>query len=240
MGPRGCPVKELTTEKLISSLETLINPAVMQKAKELGQRMMAENGPQRGVDSFYRNLPIDTMICDVSIFDNQISTLAKVFCADCGLKMCLEVDQVVHRKSGTRGDHKRVPYKTKIWGKVTSKSAPLLTQPDNSLKRNGATFKSTSKNFDRNRSQQAGDLDTLAHDEFNIEQAYSKAIAFKAFWEKLDSNGNATVDETELTAFFASKEDAKAIMSAVDWNGDKSLSFAELAWIISQRPNIAI
>jgi hypothetical protein len=251
-----CPVKELTTQKLIESIEVLRNPETISKAKELGEKMMLENGVERGAESFYRNLPLETMICDVSIFDNQSSRLAKHYCLTCRLKMCEEVDEVIHRPLGGRSDHQRIPYRTKVWGKITkghkasSENGILMKQHSLSslrstvnrvirrislkrdVKRDPNSASVTSPNISP---RTAEDLDEIPHEEFVIEQAYSRAISFLSFWDRLDVDGNSLVDEQELTAFFSSQEDAKTIIALVDMTGDHTLSFTELAWIMAQR-----
>jgi len=77
--------------------------------------MSEENGVENGTMSFYRQLPVEQMVCDVSIFNDQQSNIAFCFCIDCGLKMSEEVDQVVHRSSGPRKGHSRAIFKTKVW-----------------------------------------------------------------------------------------------------------------------------
>ena len=110
-GPRGCPVKSLTLEKLLEAMQVMRDPKTLSNANELSLKMQLENGTQAGVNSFYRNLPLHKMVCDVSVFDNQKSRIATVFCFECGLKMCDFVDKIVHRKDGDRKDHMRIPYK---------------------------------------------------------------------------------------------------------------------------------
>lgn len=72
--------------------------------------MNLENGVMNGVNSFKRNLPLEDMLCEVSLFSKK-SEIAKVFCQDCGLKMCVGVDRVVHRAQGRRSKHRRIPYR---------------------------------------------------------------------------------------------------------------------------------
>jgi hypothetical protein len=114
-GPKGVPVKLLTTENLIESFEFLCDPETIETARDLGYKMSEENGVENGTMSFYRQLPVEQMVCDVSIFNDQQSNIAFCFCIDCGLKMSEEVDRVVHRSSGPRKGHSRAIFKTKVW-----------------------------------------------------------------------------------------------------------------------------
>jgi sterol 3beta-glucosyltransferase len=117
-GPPGCRIQDLTSEKLIESLQTLRSAEVIENAKELGKLMSAENGVANGVKSFYRNLPLANMICEVSIFDDQSSRLATVYCPDCDLKMCEAAHKVVHRRGSGREKHVCIPFRSCRWGVV--------------------------------------------------------------------------------------------------------------------------
>ena len=67
-----------------------------------------------------------------------------------------------------------------------------------------------------------------------IERAFSKTIGFKQFYKVLDSDGSNTVDEKELIKILT-PEQAKRMMDTIDWNGDRVLTFNELAWLMSQQ-----
>ena len=122
VGPSGCPIATLTVEKLVNALEILRSPETIAAAQALGARMDAENGVAAGVECFYRNLPVANMACEVSLFDDHTPRIARVYCPTCGLKMSLEADRVVHRKSGGRDYHLRVPYRASRWGVVPPSS----------------------------------------------------------------------------------------------------------------------
>lgn len=109
------PVKNLTVENLIVSFQFLCDPDTIETAQDLGFKMREENGVENGTLSFYRQLPVEQMVCDVSIFNGQQSKVAFCFCVDCGLKMCEEVDKVAHRSTGPRKHHSRAIFRTKVW-----------------------------------------------------------------------------------------------------------------------------
>eukprot|EP01038_Epipyxis_sp_PR26KG_P008948 gene8948-12065_t len=122
-GPKGCPISKLTSENLISAFEILRKIETQENAKKLSNEMLLENGVEEGKKSFYRNLPLDNMICEVSIFDHRKSKIAKVYCKDCDLKMCSEVDSVIHQLNGSRADHTRIHFRPSRWGIVRPKNA---------------------------------------------------------------------------------------------------------------------
>jgi hypothetical protein len=114
-GPPGCPINQLTTEKLAHAFHVLASDDTRNNVTHLSQQMNAEKGVLKGVESFLRNLPLEDMICEVSLFRQQ-SEIASIYCRDCGLKMSSQVNQVVHRMKGGRQHHLRVPYRCVRWG----------------------------------------------------------------------------------------------------------------------------
>ena len=67
VGPKPCPVDKLTSKILIAKLTELTSPTIAQKATELSQNMGKENGVVSGLEHFCDSLPIDNMMCDVSL-----------------------------------------------------------------------------------------------------------------------------------------------------------------------------
>lgn len=114
-GPPGCPITSLTLEKLIHAFHVLASPDTRNNVKALSERMNSEKGVLKGVESFFRNLPLEDMICEVSLFRQQ-SEIASIYCRDCGLKMSSKVDEVIHRLKGGKQFHLRVPYRCVKWG----------------------------------------------------------------------------------------------------------------------------
>jgi len=130
VGPKGCPIVDLTLEKLMAALKLMRDQETIEKATALGAKMNAEDGVRRGIESFNHNLPLANMLCEVSLFDQQSSRIATTFCADCGLKMCVEVDQILHRPGSSRVGHKRAPFRPARYGVVDPLSSigNLLTR----------------------------------------------------------------------------------------------------------------
>jgi hypothetical protein len=55
----------LTTEALVEALHQCFSNEVQIAAEEIATKMRRENGVAQAVESFHRNLPIPSMVCDV-------------------------------------------------------------------------------------------------------------------------------------------------------------------------------
>ena len=62
---------------------------------------------------FYRHLPVEDMVCDVSLFTSK-ALVARKYCHTCGLKLSLEADVVIHR--GDKAHHETHDYRS-VWGR---------------------------------------------------------------------------------------------------------------------------
>ena len=118
VGPRGCPIGELTVDKLVQAFKVMSSVETLEKVSKLGDIMAKEDGVVQGMQSFHNNLPLGDMICEVSIFNGMKSNVARVYCPECGLKMCAEVSNLIHRQGSGRPKHSVVPYRTSKWGIV--------------------------------------------------------------------------------------------------------------------------
>jgi urease gamma subunit len=83
---------------MIESMEKLRDEKTIEKAMEMKAKMNCEDGVLTGVESFQRNLPMSNILCEVSIFEGRKSRLARLYCQDCGLKISLEIDKIIHRE----------------------------------------------------------------------------------------------------------------------------------------------
>jgi sterol 3beta-glucosyltransferase len=64
-GAAPIPHRELTTEALVEALQHCFAEKVQVAAREIATNMRREDGVQAAVESFHRNLPIPSMVCDV-------------------------------------------------------------------------------------------------------------------------------------------------------------------------------
>ncbi|TFK45549.1 glycosyltransferase family 1 protein [Heliocybe sulcata] len=64
-GPAPIPQKELSAENMTSALHYVMSPTARRAAKQLGEQIRGENGVERGLESFYRHLPLLNMRCDL-------------------------------------------------------------------------------------------------------------------------------------------------------------------------------
>ncbi len=108
LGPRPVPVDSLTLDIVAESLATLRSDTMRHAAREISKVLECEDGVGGAVEAFYRHLPIENMVCDVSMFGGE-SRLAQVYCKQCGFKMCSEVSDRIHSDTtateGSRSKH---------------------------------------------------------------------------------------------------------------------------------------
>ncbi|KAJ6028447.1 hypothetical protein N7540_004023 [Penicillium herquei] len=64
-GPKPIPQASLTTENLAAAIKFCLTPQAATAAQGLASRMQAETGVTEAVKSFYRNLPLDRMRCEI-------------------------------------------------------------------------------------------------------------------------------------------------------------------------------
>ncbi|KAI4728751.1 UDP-Glycosyltransferase/glycogen phosphorylase [Aureobasidium sp. EXF-10728] len=64
-GPKPIYHKDLTIENLSEAIKFLTTPEAVESACRIAQRMSTENGVKTAVQSFHRNLPRNTLRCDI-------------------------------------------------------------------------------------------------------------------------------------------------------------------------------
>lgn len=105
LGPSPCSIKQLTLARAIESISYLLLPKTVDACKEMSMSMQKENGVESAIFSFYRHLPYQYMLCEVSLYMNS-SVLAEVECKHCGgLRMSREVFRIVHSSSTVLSTH---------------------------------------------------------------------------------------------------------------------------------------
>jgi len=76
VGPKPCPVGKLTSKVLANKIVELTSDSIRKRAMELSENMARENGVRAGLEHFCESLPVDNMMCDVSLILGE-SKLAK-------------------------------------------------------------------------------------------------------------------------------------------------------------------
>eukprot|EP01033_Poteriospumella_lacustris_P010913 gene10913-7762_t len=114
LGPRPCAVGGLTLPAVVAAFELLRQPQTQRAAEAVGAAMAREDGVENAVRAFYERLPLEHMVCEVSLMLPDAATaaadagagadagaaaptvLATVFCVQCGLKMSQAVADALH------------------------------------------------------------------------------------------------------------------------------------------------
>ena len=76
VGPKPCRVTKLNKNILVEKLNELTNPVTREKAVALSIQMGEEDGVMAGLEHFWTGLPVDSMMCAVSLIKGK-SRLAK-------------------------------------------------------------------------------------------------------------------------------------------------------------------
>jgi sterol 3beta-glucosyltransferase len=71
VGPRPCPVGSLTVPLITEGLALLRDPKVVANAAALAEEMSHEDGVESACQAFYKHLPLENMLCDVSLFREE-------------------------------------------------------------------------------------------------------------------------------------------------------------------------
>jgi hypothetical protein len=114
VGPKPIPIKRMTAGRLAQAFQDLRSPEMIAAAEKMASAFASEDGLSECVRAFYRHLPVEDMVCDVSLFCRQ-PLLARKWCRDCKLKMSLQADIVVHSLPGKK-NHRRKDYRFVQWG----------------------------------------------------------------------------------------------------------------------------
>jgi sterol 3beta-glucosyltransferase len=72
VGPAPCPITKLTIEILAQKLVELASQELQKSAKELAKDMAQEDGILGGRNHFIDCLPVDNMLCDVSLLLGEV------------------------------------------------------------------------------------------------------------------------------------------------------------------------
>ena len=72
----------------------------------------------------------------------------------------------------------------------------------------------------------------LTSKEKDITMAYKKAMHLMQWWKEVDRDHDRCINEKELRAAFPSSGTAKELVDLLDSDGDRLLTFTEVAWVL--------
>lgn len=112
LGPPPCPASQLSLPRVVEGLQALKNPQTAQNALVMSKKLSAEDGAKSAVAAFYKHLPINVQLCQVSVFMGE-NQLAQVYCVDCCLRMTVHVSNILH--VGELSAHQLMPCSHVHW-----------------------------------------------------------------------------------------------------------------------------
>ena len=68
VGPAPCPAADLTEETLADAFVKMKSVEMRVKAELIAKQFETEDGVAKGIKSFHKQLPVEDMVCDVSLF----------------------------------------------------------------------------------------------------------------------------------------------------------------------------
>lgn len=71
VGPRPCPIGALTLPIVADSLAALKDQTIIHNAAALADSMRQEDGVEGACAAFYKHLPVENMVCDVSLYRGE-------------------------------------------------------------------------------------------------------------------------------------------------------------------------
>lgn len=122
LGPSPCSVDKLNLNIVYKSINLLIQKKTLLNAIKTNKEYEQEHGVENAVNIFYKHLPLDDMICDISALCYQKNEthkieLAKYYCPSCGLKFSSSSFSLYHNQlDGDISQHKQIPITYKSFG----------------------------------------------------------------------------------------------------------------------------
>mmetsp|Transcript_15767 Transcript_15767/g.24524 ORF Transcript_15767/g.24524 Transcript_15767/m.24524 type:complete len:798 (-) Transcript_15767:111-2504(-) len=99
VGPKPCPINDLTEEILAEKFTELTDKKTKVAAKALSKKMLMEDGIRGGLHHFLSELPRDNMLCDISLILGEVR-MAKWTIKANGLKITTEVASFLQCRHG--------------------------------------------------------------------------------------------------------------------------------------------
>eukprot|EP00953_Heterococcus_sp_UTEX-ZZ885_P032533 16983-Heterococcus_DN1.PRE.1 len=76
VGPKPIPIKKLTPVALAAAFTQLRSPGMQTAAQAMAAVFDSESGVDAGLHAFYKHLPLDDMVCDVSVGSDALRSSA--------------------------------------------------------------------------------------------------------------------------------------------------------------------
>ena len=112
VGPKPCPVGNLTADILADKFKLLLSEEIKTKVATVADEMNSEDGISTGLDHFLSSLPVDNMLCDVSILMGNKPQLAQYRMGrhklEREIKISVEVASLVLKDSQEEGNFLRM------------------------------------------------------------------------------------------------------------------------------------
>ena len=67
LGPPPMRLDQVDLDTVVNAFNILLDTSTITSAKIMGERMKQEDGASKAVEAFYRHLPLENMLCDISI-----------------------------------------------------------------------------------------------------------------------------------------------------------------------------
>eukprot|EP00669_Euglena_mutabilis_P006638 TRINITY_DN2177_c0_g1_i1.p1 TRINITY_DN2177_c0_g1~~TRINITY_DN2177_c0_g1_i1.p1 ORF type:complete len:569 (-),score=36.91 TRINITY_DN2177_c0_g1_i1:147-1853(-) len=114
LGPSPCPVDRLTPSVLAEKFKSLVDPVVVERARQMAQSFAKEDGVRDAAAVFYRHLPRSTMTCAVCVARGfPMPRIARWRVRN--LPLCAACKMVVAAKD-SKASFSRAVYR--VWGPV--------------------------------------------------------------------------------------------------------------------------
>lgn len=86
----------MSLDIITAAYTELLSPKAVSNTRNIASEMGVEDGLEKSRLAFYKNLPLERMLCDVSLLCGE-ANIAHYYCVDCKCKMSREVSDYLHQ-----------------------------------------------------------------------------------------------------------------------------------------------
>ncbi|KAK3268016.1 hypothetical protein CYMTET_23456 [Cymbomonas tetramitiformis] len=198
-GPPPCEIQKLDANRLKASFLQLRSKEMRAAARQMAEAFALENGVFEGARSFHKQLPVEDIICDVSLFTEK-PRIARWYCASLGLKMSAFVYNALCKKGLGRKlqavPYWPVDYKTKFKKHSRQEQELMQRQIVSRTLLRGVQWGHGHAHMQLKRPDEVfryteSDLSTIS-------DAATLAISVRQLFTKHDKNSNLILEEDEM------------------------------------------